>query len=90
MLPGWYVWLQQGLWHEQRILLKVSSDFRSYSQPPITAIDGVTTDNLHRRAADLYSNHLAGRLLKDYNAQTYWLSFNPTFHESEEAGTILY
>ena len=76
--------LQQSLWHEQRILLKVSSDFRSYSKLPITAIDGVTTDNLHRRAADLYSNHLAGRLLKDYNAQTYWLSFNPaSFRQNE-------
>ncbi len=75
--------LQQGLWHEQRILLKVSSDFRSYSQQPITAIDGTATDNLHRRAADLYSNHIPGRLLKDYNAQTYWLSFNPTsFNQS--------
>ncbi|MCO6462394.1 MAG: DUF2279 domain-containing protein [Saprospiraceae bacterium] len=77
--------LQQGIWHQQRILLKVSSDFRSYSAMPLLSVDGSATDNLARRAKDLYSNHLPGKLLKDYNAQTYWLSFNPSAFAGKES-----
>ncbi len=70
--------VQQEAWHEQRFKLKVSSDFRSYSKAGILPLSGTQTDDLHRRAGELFSNNLPGRLLKDYNAQTYWLSFNPT------------
>lgn len=52
-------------WNEQRIAFKFSSHYKNYS-------DAV----LKKRADDLYGASFAGRLLKDYNAQTYWLSAN--------------
>ncbi len=74
---------QQAAWHEQKLKLKVSSDFRSYSTSDILPLSGSESDNLHRRAGELFSNNLAGRLLKDYNAQTYWLSFSPADFSSQ-------
>lgn len=52
-------------WKEQRIELKFSSHQRHYSDPQLRA-----------RADDLFGKSFPERLLKDYNAQTYWLSFN--------------
>jgi len=70
--------LQQKIWHEQRITFKVSSDFRDYSTGPISAVSGSGTDNLRSRARDLYGKDPMSRLLKDYNAQTNWISVNPS------------
>jgi len=67
---------QQHIWHDQKITLKVSSDFRAYSHIPITGSQG-SVDYLDRRASDLYGDAIFARLLKDYNAQTNWLSVNP-------------
>lgn len=55
--------LQQWRWKEQRISLKFSSSPKNYSEP-----------DLEKRADDLFGRSFQGRLLKDYNAQTYWLS----------------
>lgn len=52
-------------WKEQRISLKFSS-FKKRYKP----------DALEQRANSLFGNSLPERLLKDYNAQTYWLSMN--------------
>ncbi|MDQ6609512.1 MAG: YfiM family protein, partial [Bacteroidota bacterium] len=49
----------------QRISLKFSSHPKNYSEPDI-----------NKRADDLFGSSFQGRLLKDYNAQTYWLSAN--------------
>ena len=69
---------QQQLWQEQKIRFKISSDFRSYSRAPIIALnDPHISDDLHRRTAYLFGTHPAALLLKDYNAQTNWLSINP-------------
>lgn len=59
---------QQLIWDEQKFLIKFSSHKNNYnnSDPKIIT-----------RIEDLYSNRLAERLLKDYNGQTYWLSFHP-------------
>ena len=51
-------------WKQQKILLKFSSYKKNYESP------------LNARADDLFGKTLPERLLKDYNAQTYWLSFN--------------
>ncbi len=51
-------------WKEQRISLKFSSSPKAY--------DG----DLKARVDDLYGSSFLGRLLKDYNAQTYWVSGN--------------
>lgn len=56
---------QQLLWKEQRILFKISPHYIDY---PVGELD--------QRAANLYGTNFIQRSLKDYNAQTYWLSFN--------------
>ncbi len=52
-------------WHQQRIQFKFSAHRNSYGNPLLNA-----------RADDIYGKNLPERLLKDYNAQTYWLSVN--------------
>jgi uncharacterized protein YfiM (DUF2279 family) len=55
---------QQLAWKEQKILLKFSAHKYNYGA------------SLDERADELFGSSLPERLLKDYNAQTYWLSFN--------------
>lgn len=55
---------QQLLWKEQKIGLKFSSHFNRCN------------GGLQPRADELFGETWPNRLLKDYNAQTYWLSFN--------------
>ncbi|OQP58946.1 hypothetical protein A3860_39120 [Niastella vici] len=56
--------VQQLAWKEQKLQIKFSSHKVLYS------------NELLARANDLYGKSLAERLLKDYNAQTYWMSFS--------------
>ncbi|MFL5739027.1 MAG: DUF2279 domain-containing protein [Flavisolibacter sp.] len=56
---------QQWGWKEQRILLKFTSSRKTYAPP-----------SLERRANELFGHSLPERILKDYNMQKYWLSFN--------------
>lgn len=56
---------QELLWKEQRIQYKFSFHGNSYSDPV-----------LKDRADDLFGKSWYERMLKDYNAQTYWLSAN--------------
>lgn len=56
---------QEFLWNEQRIGLKFSFHHKTYSDP-----------QLDYRAKDLFGKPWYERMLKDYNAQTYWLSAN--------------
>lgn len=55
---------QQLSWGDQKIHLKFSSFYKNYEP------------SLKSRANQLFGNSFQGRLFKDYNAQTYWLSFN--------------
>ena len=68
--------LQQKYWGEQRILLKESSWARSYSTNPINSLSGEATSSLDTRANNLFGAGFFEKYLKDYNAQTYWASFN--------------
>ncbi len=68
--------LQQKYWHEQRILFKVSSAPISYSEMPIFSTSGSASSSLERRVDDLFGSNYFERFLKDYNAQTLWLSVN--------------
>ncbi len=52
-------------WKNQKISIKFSSHYKTYSDPI-----------LKHRADDLFGTSFQSRLLKDYNAQTYWLSAN--------------
>jgi len=51
-------------WKEQRITIKLS--YWPYDYPP----------DLQPRADDLFGTNTFGKVLKDYNSQTYWLNFN--------------
>lgn len=65
------VTLQELKWHDQKFKLKFSTHKVNYS------------DDVLKRADYLYGNGALERILKDYNGQTYWLSFNPfTFCET--------
>lgn len=56
--------VQESAWKEQRIQFKFSAHKSSYAPA------------LQARVNELYGSSLPERLLKDYNSQTYWLSFN--------------
>lgn len=56
---------QELLWEEQRIQFKFSFHGKKYGEPV-----------LNERANDLFGKSWYERMLKDYNAQTYWLSLN--------------
>ncbi|MEO5564357.1 MAG: DUF2279 domain-containing protein [Chitinophagaceae bacterium] len=56
---------QEFLWNEQRIQYKFSFHSNSYGDPM-----------LEQRANDLFGKSFSERILKDYNAQTYWFSAN--------------
>ncbi|HMG66268.1 MAG TPA: DUF2279 domain-containing protein [Chitinophagaceae bacterium] len=64
---------QELLWKQQRIQYKFSFHHKNYGEPV-----------LNRRADDLFGKVWYERMLKDYNAQTYWLSANlkSFFHQS--------
>jgi uncharacterized protein YfiM (DUF2279 family) len=56
---------QELAWDDQRIRLKFSFHKNNYGDP-----------GLNKRANELFGKTLAERLIKDYNAQTYWASVN--------------
>lgn len=56
---------QQLLWQDQRIQYKFSFHRKNYKE-----------SSLENRSDDLFGNSWYERMLKDYNAQTYWLSAN--------------
>ncbi len=66
---------QQYFWDEQKIRLKVYSFKRSYTQDPLISETGSSMD-YQDRINDLYGEAYLTRFLKDYNAQSLWLSFN--------------
>lgn len=75
-VAGSSLWLSQQIgWDEQRIRMKVSSTYRQYQDVIIAGNpSGMTT--LRQRTDDLYGNNIFQSFLKDYNAQTVWLSVN--------------
>lgn len=56
---------QELLWNEQRIQFKTSFHEKNYDDA-----------SLNTRTEKLFGSNIAERALKDYNGQTYWLSFN--------------
>lgn len=57
--------IQELAWKKQIINPKFSVRFINYP------------DDVSQRANDLFGTSFSQRVLKDYNAQTYWFSFNP-------------
>ncbi len=75
---GCSIYLAQELaWSEQKICLKVSNTPVNYSpSATMTSNDKQYTTTLKARGTELYSNNYIQSFLKDYNAQTLWLSGN--------------
>jgi hypothetical protein len=69
--------VQQAVWDEQRMVLKISNTPRRYSTAPIPSFNGLKTSSLRQRANDLYGANYFQTFFKDYNALTFWLSINP-------------
>jgi hypothetical protein len=68
--------VQDIAWQEQRILLKVSNDLRGHPDIPITSGGGAMS-NLGDISRERFGSNFFEKYLKDYNAQTIWLSANP-------------
>lgn len=66
---------QELLWQEQRILMKFSSLPPTYEEQIFIDQFG-NEQSLQARVDDLYGTTLPERILKDYNGQTIWTSFN--------------
>lgn len=66
---------QQYTWQEQRIIPKISAYPSRHPNPTLHSPSGATT-HLHTRVNHLFGRSYAEQFLKDYNNQTYWLSFN--------------
>ena len=65
-LAGSFLYISQELgWREQRLQIKFSSHHNNYGD-----------QLLNQRAGELFGYRSMERTLKDYNAQTYWLSAN--------------
>lgn len=60
-----FAFTQAKLWHEQRIAIKFSSHRINYENDTLNLADYI------------YGTNFYNRTLRDYNGQTYWLSFNP-------------
>jgi hypothetical protein len=67
---------QQKLWGEQRILIKISSTPVSYPDVSVISTEGGSSTTLRSRTDNLFGTSYPERFLKDYNAQTTWLSVN--------------
>ncbi len=68
--------MQQHFWNDQRITLKVSSIPINYPDGIILSDQHNVFTSLSSRAKHLYGTNYMERFLKDYNAQSYWASFN--------------
>jgi uncharacterized protein YfiM (DUF2279 family) len=68
---------QEYYWGEQRFLLKYSVFPITYSSGLLPAVGQEGQISHLERANQLFGSSLPTRLLKDYNSQSIWLSFNP-------------
>lgn len=91
-LLGSGMFLTQELgWKEQRITMKVSAWPKNYPSDPIypaspPGSDGSTT--LQQRSDALYGTGPLSLFLKNYNANTVWMSVNPRSFFSEKAAWL--
>lgn len=68
---------QEFLWRDQRIKLKVSSDFyQKYPDDEAIAFNTGAAYPLAERGEDLYGKGFAATFLKDYNRMNIWVSAN--------------
>lgn len=72
--------VQELIWQEQRFKIKMNALPVRHSSSLFTGSEGTAT-SLEMRAEELFTTALASQILKDYNAQIYWLSFRPVSKE---------
>ncbi len=75
---------QEWSWGEQRIQIKLSTSRRQYPDMVILGTDGRRM-LLSDRTNELFGKQFSETVLKDYNAQTYWLSINPVSFSRKKA-----
>ena len=81
---GWAVYGgQEWAWGDQRISLKISSWPKDYPSNQVQGEYG-TEFTPKQRAEELYGRDFFSRFIKDYNAQTFWISVNPASFMSEK------
>ena len=66
---------QEAFWDQQKLRLKISSNSVEYENQILTSQNG-NTSSILERVDNLYGANNIERFLKDYNAQTIWLSAN--------------
>ncbi len=69
--------VQQAVWDEQRIIVKVSNTPRKYPLTTIRSIDNTKTTTIRDRTNDLYGDNYTQTFFKDYNQIIIWFSANP-------------
>ena len=75
-LVGSGMWAtQQAVWDDQRIKMKMSTTYVTYPETVVYGNPGGMT-TIRERTNDLFGTSFAQTFLKDYNAQTIWMSFN--------------
>jgi Predicted periplasmic lipoprotein (DUF2279) len=67
---------QEMIWKEQRLMMKVSNFPVRYPTTTILSDDQKYSTTLQQKAYNLYGSNYIVTFLKDYNAQTLWLSGN--------------
>ena len=67
-------YLQQRIWSEQRIKMKMSYWPESYDRGTILSVSGVGQSSLEERSTELFGSNVFQRFIKDYNGQTIWAS----------------
>ena len=67
---------QELMWQDQRLRLKISATRRRYDASLFSSLSGNASSSIAERADDLFGRSFMERYLKDYNAQTIWLSCN--------------
>lgn len=68
--------LQQAVWNEQRMILKMSNFPKKYSKTLVKDADG-SSKSVSSMAKTLYGPNYTQTYFKDYNALNWWLSINP-------------
>ena len=75
---------EQAIWDDQRIKMKMSTTYITYPETVVLGSpEGMTT--IRERTNDLFGTSFAQTFLKDYNAQTIWISFNIKSFLQEES-----
>lgn len=69
-------YVQQKVWKEQRLQLKMSYWPVKHSRATFPSENGLLTTSNYDRSVNLYGAGGIERLLKDYNGQTIWISAN--------------